>query len=138
MMFAVFFLADIVFFFAALQETSVANATVIGGVDDPSRVTSFRASLDGGAFVDEATGESGDPPTEPMNEAGNKNLAAVELGVVMGARVIAAASSDDKLAMTREHGAHETINYATEDLKEALRQAKDEPITRPTRDFDLD
>jgi len=41
--------------------------------------------------------------------------------VVMGARVIAAASSDDKLAMTREHGAHETINYATEDLRARIK-----------------
>jgi NADPH2:quinone reductase len=40
----------------------------------------------------------------------------------MGARVIACASADDKLAFTREHGADATINYATEDLKEALRR----------------
>jgi NADPH2:quinone reductase len=56
-----------------------------------------------------------------LGAAGGVGLAAVELGVVMGARVIAAASSDDKLAMTREHGAHETINYATEDLRARLK-----------------
>ena len=56
-----------------------------------------------------------------LGAAGGVGLAAVELGVVMGARVIAAASSDDKLAMTREHGAHETINYATEDLRARIK-----------------
>jgi NADPH2:quinone reductase len=56
-----------------------------------------------------------------LGAAGGVGLAAVELGVVMGARVIAAASSDDKLAMAREHGAHETINYATEDLRARLK-----------------
>ena len=56
-----------------------------------------------------------------LGAAGGVGLAAVELGVVMGARVIAAASSDDKLAMTREHGAHETINYATEELRARIK-----------------
>jgi NADPH2:quinone reductase len=39
----------------------------------------------------------------------------------MGARVIACASSDDKLAVCREHGADEGINYATEDLRERIK-----------------
>ena len=39
----------------------------------------------------------------------------------MGARVIACASSDDKLAFARRHGADEGVNYATADLKDALR-----------------
>ncbi|HEV2603907.1 MAG TPA: NADPH:quinone oxidoreductase family protein [Microvirga sp.] len=56
-----------------------------------------------------------------LGAAGGVGLAAVELGAVMGARVIAAASSDDKLAMTQEHGAHETINYATEDLRARIK-----------------
>jgi NADPH2:quinone reductase len=38
----------------------------------------------------------------------------------MGAKVIAAASSDEKLEVCRQHGADATINYATEDLKERL------------------
>ena len=42
-------------------------------------------------------------------------LAAVELGKHHGARVIACASTDDKLAFARAHGADETVNYATED-----------------------
>jgi NADPH2:quinone reductase len=56
-----------------------------------------------------------------LGAAGGVGLAAVELGAAMGARVIAAASSDDKLAVCRAHGAVETINYATSDLRERLK-----------------
>ena len=56
-----------------------------------------------------------------LGAAGGVGIAAVELGALMGARVIAAASSDDKLAFCREHGATEVINYATEDLKDRLK-----------------
>lgn len=56
-----------------------------------------------------------------LGAAGGVGLTAVELGKLMGARVIAAASSDEKLAVTREYGADETINYATEDLKERVK-----------------
>jgi NADPH:quinone reductase len=56
-----------------------------------------------------------------LGAAGGVGLAAVELGAAMGARVIAAASSDDKLAVCRAHGAHETINYAGADLREKLK-----------------
>jgi NADPH2:quinone reductase len=52
-----------------------------------------------------------------LGAAGGVGLAAVELGRAMGARVIAAASSEEKLALCRERGADETINYVTEDLK---------------------
>lgn len=57
-----------------------------------------------------------------LGAAGGVGLAAVEIGAVMGARVIAAASSDDKLALCREKGATETINYASEDLRARLKQ----------------
>ena len=56
-----------------------------------------------------------------LGAAGGVGTAAVELGALMGARVIAAASSDDKIAFCRAHGASEGINYATEDLKEKLK-----------------
>jgi NADPH2:quinone reductase len=52
-----------------------------------------------------------------LGAAGGIGLAAVELGKAMGARVIAAASSDEKLAICREHGADDVINYGNEDLK---------------------
>src|SRR2546423_8073172 len=57
-----------------------------------------------------------------LGAAGGVGLAAVELGAVMGATVIAAASSDDKLDLCREYGAAMTINYATEDLKTRVRE----------------
>jgi NADPH2:quinone reductase len=56
-----------------------------------------------------------------LGAAGGVGLAAVELGKAMGARVIAAASSAEKLAVCREHGADECINYTTEDLKERMK-----------------
>ena len=57
-----------------------------------------------------------------LGASGGVGLAAVELGHAMGARVIACASSDDKLAFARQHGADETVNYAAEDLRDALRR----------------
>lgn len=56
-----------------------------------------------------------------LGAAGGVGLAAVELGRAMGARVIAAASSPDKLAVCVEHGADATIDYSRQDLKEAIR-----------------
>ncbi len=56
-----------------------------------------------------------------LGAAGGVGLAAIEIAKVMGARVIAAASTDEKLAVCREHGADEVINYSTEDLKERLK-----------------
>jgi len=56
-----------------------------------------------------------------LGAAGGVGLAAVELGAAMGATVIAAASTDEKLELCREHGAAMTINYATEDLKTRIR-----------------
>lgn len=56
-----------------------------------------------------------------LGAAGGTGLSAVELGKVMGAKVIAAASTDEKLALCRKHGADETINYSTEDLRERVK-----------------
>jgi NADPH:quinone reductase len=56
-----------------------------------------------------------------LGASGGVGLAAVELGREMGARVIACASSDDKLAFARAHGAHEGVNYERDDLREALK-----------------
>ncbi len=61
-----------------------------------------------------------------LGAAGGAGLAAVEIAKLMGARVIAVASSGDKLAFAREHGADEGINYETEDLKTRLKQ-----LTKP-------
>jgi NADPH2:quinone reductase len=56
-----------------------------------------------------------------LGAAGGVGLAAVELGKLFGARVIACASSDEKLETCRRFGAEVTINYEREDLREALK-----------------
>lgn len=57
-----------------------------------------------------------------LGAAGGVGLAAVELGKAMGARVIAAASTDEKLAVCKAHGADEVINYSAEDLKARMKE----------------
>jgi NADPH2:quinone reductase len=57
-----------------------------------------------------------------LGAAGGVGLAAVEIGKALGATVIACASTDDKLAVCREHGADAAINYATEDLREGIKR----------------
>jgi NADPH:quinone reductase len=56
-----------------------------------------------------------------LGAAGGVGLAAVELAVVLGAEVIAAASSDEKLALCSERGAAHVINYDRVDLRDAIR-----------------
>ena len=57
-----------------------------------------------------------------LGAAGGVGLAAIEIGKVLGARVIACASSEEKLALCRAHGADETIDYAAEDLRARINQ----------------
>ena len=57
-----------------------------------------------------------------LGASGGVGLAAVELGKLMGARVIAAASSDEKLAVCKKYGAEELINYNTQELKSTLKE----------------
>lgn len=56
-----------------------------------------------------------------LGAAGGVGLAAVQIGKALGARVIAAASTPEKLAVCRENGADELINYSTEDLRERVK-----------------
>ncbi|GAB3972237.1 NADPH:quinone oxidoreductase family protein [Spirosoma terrae] len=57
-----------------------------------------------------------------LGAAGGVGLAAVQLGRLLGARVIAAASTDEKLAVCRELGANETINYTRDDLRQQVKE----------------
>ena len=57
-----------------------------------------------------------------LGAAGGVGLAAVELGKQMGATVIAAASTSEKLAVCQEKGAVHLINYTTDDLRERLKE----------------
>ncbi|RVT94775.1 NADPH:quinone oxidoreductase family protein [Sphingomonas crocodyli] len=56
-----------------------------------------------------------------LGAAGGVGLAAVEVAKAMGATVIAAASNAAKLDLARAHGADDVIDYAAEDLKQAIR-----------------
>ncbi|HEU4441478.1 MAG TPA: NADPH:quinone oxidoreductase family protein [Burkholderiales bacterium] len=60
-----------------------------------------------------------------LGAAGGVGLAAIEIGKALGARVIACASSEEKLAVCRSHGADATINYAAEDLRERIKALTD-------------
>lgn len=60
-----------------------------------------------------------------LGAGGGVGLTAVELGKQMGARVIAAASSPEKLALAKQQGADELINYSEEDLRERIKALTD-------------
>ncbi|WP_288371910.1 NADPH:quinone oxidoreductase family protein [uncultured Marinobacter sp.] len=57
-----------------------------------------------------------------LGASGGVGLAAVELGKAMGAKVIAAASSSEKLRIAKDAGADELINYTDEPLKDAVKK----------------
>ena len=57
-----------------------------------------------------------------LGAAGGVGIAAVELAKLMGAKVIAAASSDEKLALCKSKGADYCINYSTQDLKSLVKE----------------
>ncbi|MEW5248710.1 NADPH:quinone oxidoreductase family protein [Microbulbifer sp. 2201CG32-9] len=57
-----------------------------------------------------------------MGAAGGVGATAIQLGKALGARVIACASSAEKLEFCRRIGADELVNYRTEDLKERIRE----------------
>lgn len=57
-----------------------------------------------------------------LGAAGGVGLAAVELGKVMGAKVIAAASTAEKLALCKQHGADALIDYSRDDLRARIKE----------------
>ena len=57
-----------------------------------------------------------------LGASGGVGLAAVELGKLMGAKVIAAASTQEKLELCKQYGADATINYSDEDLKTRIKE----------------
>jgi NADPH2:quinone reductase len=73
------------------------------------------------ALKDRARLQSGES-LAVLGASGGVGLAACELGKLMGARVIACASSEEKLAFAKKHGADDGIDYGKVDLKEALRK----------------
>lgn len=57
-----------------------------------------------------------------LGAAGGVGLAVIDVARALGAKVIAAASSDDKLRLCIERGAHGVVDYSTEDLKARVRE----------------
>lgn len=76
------------------------------------------------AVVDRAQLKTGETMLV-LGAAGGVGLAAIEIGKAIGARVIAAASSNEKLEICKAHGADTTINYSTQDLREEVKKMTD-------------
>ena len=112
---------------AYAQETLVDAANILPLPDSISDadlelagsfVLTYGTSLH--ALKDRAQAQAGETLLV-LGAGGGVGLAAVEIGKLLGMRVIAAASSAEKLAAAREHGADETIDYASEDLRERIK-----------------
>jgi len=73
------------------------------------------------ALKDRAALKSGET-LAVLGASGGTGLAAVELGKLMGARVIACASSDEKILFAKAHGANDGLNYASHDLRDGLKK----------------
>ncbi len=120
---------DRVFAFVAhgafAQQASVPANAVLKMTDDLDFDTAAALTLTYGtshhAVVDRAQLKAGETMLV-LGAAGGVGLAAIEIGKAIGARVIAAASTDEKLAICRQHGADECINYTTEDLREGIKR----------------
>ncbi|HEY1954916.1 MAG TPA: NADPH:quinone oxidoreductase family protein [Polyangiaceae bacterium] len=76
------------------------------------------------ALVDRAALRAGETLLV-LGAAGGVGVAAIQIGKMLGAKVITAASSDEKLAFCKENGADSTVNYAREDLKERVKALTD-------------
>ena len=73
------------------------------------------------ALVDRAALKAGETLLV-LGAAGGVGVSAIQLGKLLGAKVIAAAGTPEKIAFCKEHGADEGIVYTTEDLKERTKQ----------------
>ena len=76
------------------------------------------------ALVDRAQLKAGETLLV-LGAAGGVGTAAIQIGKVMGARVIAAASSDEKCELCRSIGADATINYTTANIRDELKKLTD-------------
>jgi NADPH:quinone reductase len=115
--------------YGAFAERVVAPA--IGCVKVPDAVTFETAAATPltyltvmHALVDRAALHTGETLLV-LGAAGGVGLAAVQIGKMLGARVIAAASSPEKLALCKQSGADMTIDYTKEDLKDRVKTLTD-------------
>ncbi len=110
---------------ACRQEVAVEAAHVVHLPSDVDFVTAAGLTVTYGTTIHALADRAALQPGETLvvlGASGGVGQAAVELGKIMGARVIAAASSDDKLDFCRSLGADETINYSTENLKDRIKE----------------
>jgi NADPH:quinone reductase len=109
----------------ALQVKVTADAVLpmAAGMDfDTAAAITLTYGTSHHAVVDRAQLKAGETMLV-LGAAGGVGLAAIEIGKALGARVIAAASTTEKLAVCKEHGADVLINYTTEDLRDAIKAA---------------
>lgn len=95
---------------------------VPGGMDPVTAAASFMTyGTSYHALHDRAQMQAGETLLV-LGAAGGVGLAAIQIGKAMGARVIAAASSDEKLSFCKANGADEVLNYSHENLKNRLKE----------------
>jgi NADPH2:quinone reductase len=108
----------------AREKVAVAADALVRIPDDVSNEIAAGVSVTYGTAIyglkDRAQLKPGET-VAVLGAAGGAGLAAVEIAKLMGARVIAVASSEEKLAVCRAHGADEAVNYGADDLKAGLR-----------------
>lgn len=110
---------------ACRQEVAVDAGDVVHLPSDVDFVTAAGLTVTYGTTIHALADRAALQPGETLvvlGASGGVGQAAIELGKIMGARVIAAASSDDKLDFCRSLGADETINYSTENLKDRIKE----------------
>lgn len=91
------------------------------GVDFPTgAITLLTYATTSHALIDRAHLQAGETLLV-LGAAGGVGVAAIQLGKLLGARVIAAASTAEKVAFCKQMGADEGINYGAEDLKERVK-----------------
>ncbi len=104
---------------------ATALKSIPAGVDYAAAASFFVAfSTSYGALVYAGEVKPGETVVV-LGAAGGVGLAAVQIATALGARVIAAASSDEKLVVCREEGAAETVDYSRESLKDRIKQLTD-------------
>ena len=107
---------------AISQEAVIAMPDGLDFITAAGLIVTYGTSLH--ALQDRADMQPGET-LAVLGASGGVGQAAVEIGKAMGARVIACASSDDKLEFCRTLGADETLNYTNEDLKTRLKELTD-------------
>ena len=112
----------------AREQMAVAATSVIKMPDAVDYVTAAGISVTYGTAMhglrDRGRLQSGET-VAVLGASGGAGLAAVEIAKLMGARVIAAASSAEKLDVCKDHGADDLLNYSETDVKEGLRALTD-------------